>query len=205
MPALIANHQKAEVVAKLKKVYSVMNQAVTMSIANDTWTQPPTDKRYDNDALIEWMNTALVPYLNGAKIYDTNPNQQFNTNQDSYPTLILADGSALTFNNNNQIHMIYDINGSKGPNRAGRDWFYFFLDYELSDSEYRMKTGRHFYPAGWAYSNAGNPDEDLSDNYVYNDRDKMIKFCGEYANGASNTCALLIMYDGWQISKDYPW
>lgn len=207
MPALIANHQKTVVVTKLKKVYSVMNQAVTMSIANDTWTQPPTDKREDNVALAEWLNSALVPYLNGAKLYDNNPNQQYSpVNFNSRPTIILADGSALTFNNNNLIHVYYDINGRQGPNRGGRDWFRFFLDYNLKSN---TKAMGYFYPSGYAYSNSGNEEEEFKDIYVYNDRDKMIKYCGEYVknylNGISNTCALLIMYDGWQIKDDYPW
>ena len=31
------------------------------------WTEPPLNDRYNQDALNEWMNKALYPYLNDVK------------------------------------------------------------------------------------------------------------------------------------------
>ncbi len=199
IPVLITKYQKEQIVVRLKKTYTVMNQAVRMSIANDTWTQPPTDKRYDQAAMVEWLKTALIPYLNGAQVYDKNPIDQFPA---SYPAIVLADGSTLVLNNNAQIHVLYDLNGNKGPNKAGKDWFYFMLDYNLNTNTKQMG---YFYPSGYVFAKSSDDDENPHDNYIYGDRDKMIKFCGERANGYSNSCALLIMNDGWQIKDDYPW
>lgn len=168
-----------------------------MSKAEGTWTQPPTDKRYDNDVLIEWMEKALFPYFNGGVEVEKDHNNTIFANT---IRVRLKDGSWLYVNNNNLIHIFYDINGDKKTNKGGVDIFYFFLDYED-----KYKRGGNFYPSGYSYSKANNPDEGYVDNVVYGDREKMKKFCDTtYSSERSNTCALLIMHDGWKIKKDYP-
>ena len=202
IPTLMHNYKKKEIETKLKRVYSVMNQAVGLSIANGTWTQPPTDKRYDSDALHDWLKTALYPYLKVEDCYNSSKCKQYSEN---YPiTAILPDGSSLNFANNQQIHIYYSFNSSTTREDAkwGVDTFKFFLDY----SNTQNKLG-YFYPSG--YANAYTDDEavedgQLSDIAVYGDRDGMIKYCSSKYTDYGATCALLIMHDGWKISDDYP-
>lgn len=200
MPALIANHRKTEIETRLRKVYSAVNQAVNMSIANDTWTMPPTDKRWDNAVLEEWLQTALFQYLNKTEHFKSGELKHPLSDLQERPGIILADGTILWFNNNNQIFVSVDINGLKGPNKAGVDYFNFFLDYE--DSEHLG----NFYPSGYAHAKNDEDDEDFGDIYVYGDREKMKRYCSDkkLLDRLSGTCALLIMHDGWEISKDYP-
>lgn len=198
MPVLISNYRKTEIETRLKKVYSVINQAVYMSSANGTWTMPPTDQRGNNDALDEWLQSALFQYIRSVKHFEVGEfnHPLGNTNRSG---IILSDGTILWFNNNGQIFVFVDINGLKGPNKNGVDYFNFFLDYQSS------KLG-YFYPSGYAYAKKDENDDNYGDVYVYGDREKMKNYCSNgnllYTN--SNTCALLIMYDGWKISKDYP-
>ncbi len=193
LPGVMYRYRKTEIETRLKRVYSIMNQAVLQSIAKDTWSQPPTDKRYDNDALLEWMQIALLPYLNNVEIAK---NQTAPFLPSGRLRIKLNDGSTLYFDNNAQIHVNLDINGDKKPNKGGIDLFYFFLDFKNSGRGY-------FYPSGYAYSNLGHKDT-YTDNYVYGNREGMIKYCRSKVREAGNTCALLIMYDGWKIEKDYP-
>lgn len=198
IPTLIQNHKKTVIETRLKKAYSVINQAVNLSISNDTWIDPPLDKRYDDKVLNEWLQTSLFPYLNNVKLFSPNQiNHPLNTISSRYG-VILSDGTTITFHNNVQIHTYIDINGTKGPNRYGSDVFTFFLDYKNS-------RGRgYFYPSGYAWSQNGVDDGPYTDNYVYGDRDGMVKYCKKEYSSSQTTCALLIMHDGWKIPDDYP-
>ena len=188
MPTLMAHNKKVTIETRLKKSYSIMNQAVTLSIANGTWTRPPLDHRGDNILLKSWMDTALLPYLKHKEC----------ENVDGRICIQMPDGSRMYFHNNAQIHINYYINKVKHNGKRGIDIFYFFLDYEPT------KLG-YFYPSGYSYTNADNENGTFYDKYVYGNREDMIKFCKILSfNDESNTCALLIMHDGWEIKDDYP-
>ena len=201
IPTVITNYKKSQIEARLKKLYTVMNQAVLLSKAHDTWTQPPTDKRFDHEALNDWLQSALYPYLTDARPIQ-RPNIDHPVFDDSSnrfgPLVSLSDGTILDFKNIEQVHVYADINGLKGPNKSGVDIFYFFLDYEPSQRGY-------FYPAG--YFRKINDEGEYGEGYAYNNRDKMLENCKEDEHNKdfnNRTCALLIMHDGWQIKDDYP-
>ncbi|MDR1167662.1 MAG: type II secretion system GspH family protein [Heliobacteriaceae bacterium] len=75
-PALIQNYRKHAIEIKLKKVYSVMNQALKMSVAQngdyEGWfIDCGTDGHYPTcteQQAKEWLYTYLFPYLNYLKI-----------------------------------------------------------------------------------------------------------------------------------------
>lgn len=90
--------------------------------------------------------------------------------------------------------MIVDVNGKKKPNQLGRDLFIFFLNPENGS----------FVPSN--YICIINPEGVCFDTYATT-REDLKKLCG--AEGGShtpdtNSCAALIMYDGWEIKEDYP-
>ncbi len=209
IPTLINNYKKTQIVTKLKKVYTVMNQAVNLSKANDTWTEYPAAITNNNAAahpdMIKYLQTALIPYLNGATFpADVSyPNAALN----QLTKLVLNDGTLCFIRTHQQIHVYCDINGLKGPNKNGNDIFYFFLDYELSNTSKRTSGMGNFYPAGY-FQNLNTENNTISEGYAYKNRTKMLNYCKPTEPDSSvnkySTCALLIMYDGWQIKNDYP-
>lgn len=202
MPVLVGSSRKSEIESKLKKVYSVVNQAVNISMSDGRWTMPPTYYRYDNNLLNEWLQTALFKYLNKTESFRNSNefNHPLSNYMKDWPGIILSDGTILWFNNNAQIHVSVDINGTKGPNKQGVDLFNFFLDFE------DKRNLGNFYPSGYAFAKKEENADKFGDIYVYGNREKMIQYCSDkkLLYGNSGTCALLIMNDGWRVSEDYP-
>ena len=214
LPTLIQNHKKKEIVTRLEKTYSIMNQAINLSKANDTWGVIPLDKRWDAEALAEWFESAMLPYLKVAKYCGTStegackPAEQMMQSgvYGRFVTLIFPDGVKLYMTNNNRIHVYVDINANRKPNKGGKDIFIFSI---YNDEQYLRvrKTlsnmAGYFHPM--EYASNFNTDGTVVDNFAQN-REDMKKLCSEeYRNGSvDNTCALLIMHDGWKISDDYP-
>lgn len=157
MPSLIAEHRERETVAKLKKVYSTLQQAYILAIQehespeNWDWGNPG---KFESAAKIMDI---LIPYLSvnkscrdGRCFPDVTYRRLNGTNHTNYykgnniATFILNDGTALllysagvcTLNNNNpdgtkkdNCGFIYaDLNGKSLPNQFGKDIFGFVLD-----------------------------------------------------------------------------
>lgn len=134
MPTLIQNHRKHEIETRLKKVYSTMNQAIEMSIANDSWTP-----KQSGESDLQYWERALLPYLDGVKVNRSKRTHPYWKN--SWVPVELKDGSvfylASTF-------IGYDVNGAAGPNKGGIDMFRFRYTYEPKDSTYYKKAGDIF-------------------------------------------------------------
>lgn len=147
MPSLIQNYQEKATVTKLKKCYSLVSQAY-VSILND---EGGSDTLQAGDDLE--MMEKFGKYLKYQKTCGRNkgcfPNVTYKSvtgngySKWEYDTTdrsraILTDGTLLMFNksviteNENYIYaQIYvDINGFKGPNQLGRDFFYFYINPE---------------------------------------------------------------------------
>lgn len=102
-------------------------------------------------------------------------------------TVVLADGTILivmawhggaNVGDPNVIsHDIYvDLNGAKGPNVFGKDFFQFALD-----------PDKGVVPAG----------HNLNYTWITSSCNKI--------SGGGETCAAKLLRDGWQIKSDYPW
>ena len=209
LPTLIQNHKKKEIVTRLEKTYSIMNQAINLSKANDTWGVIPLDKRGDNEALADWLETALLPYLKVVKycrLSNEGACAEPNGLNEKYLSFIMSDGVKMYCDNNIRIHIYVDINGNKKPNKPGEDIFYFSIasdeDYLRWRKQYDNIVG-YFHPMEYAYA---TDDEDQFGDHFVTTREDMIKYCSsKYTTKTfATTCALLIMHDGWQISGDYP-
>ena len=147
MPSLIQNYQEKATVTKLKKCYSLVSQAY-VSILND---EGGSDTLQAGDDLE--MMEKFGKYLKYQKTCGRNkgcfPNVTYKSvtgngysKWEDYTTdrsrAILTDGTLIMFNksviteNENYIYaQIYvDINGFKGPNQLGRDFFYFYINPE---------------------------------------------------------------------------
>ncbi|MDR1327765.1 MAG: type II secretion system GspH family protein [Heliobacteriaceae bacterium] len=218
MPGLIANYQKQETVTRLKRAYSFLYQAYTLSEAyngtSDSWAYKGKT-RADG---IDFLDTYIFPYLKTTKICRTNNVECGFTYHESYKALngqpagmgnndaenvsvMLAGGTSINFivavsRIYNYLIVMVDVNGPKKPNVVGKDTFRFNLFFNGE---------RGFKPVGAgltrnALLNTGGVCENkltYPSSYA----------CNKNISGvaAGQLCSALIMLDGWQIKDDYPW
>lgn len=149
MPSLIQNYQEKATVTKLKKCYSLVSQAY-VSILND---EGGSDTLQAGDDLE--MMEKFGKYLKYQKTCGRNkgcfPNVTYKSvtgngygkwedDTTDRSRAILTDGTLIMFNKSamwgeNEGNYLYaqiyvDINGFKGPNQLGRDFFYFYISPE---------------------------------------------------------------------------
>lgn len=196
MPVLIENHKKKEVIVKLQKALSTLNQAYRLSYAENG------DIDYEEIQQIgvkQYFDKYWVPYINISEICTSYEMCGYNSIQPftflkgtpGYLTLVVTN-SRLTFytgdgflyiimvaSNNGDVtsadnRIFVDINGSKRPNQFGKDLFTFVKVPE-----------KGIMPYGY--------DKTLTE--INND-------CSKGKDG--NYCAAKIIRDSWQIKDDYP-
>ncbi len=206
IPTLVTKYQKKVVETRLKKFYSSMNQAITLSeIENGTsknWDYSLDGitffDKYIRDYIkinteqnqSEFLSDYTMTMLNGsscdAYVWCSQKNGIF---------VSLSDGVILGLVASPGLsHKIFvsDVNGYNKPNVVGKDIFIYAIE---------PKFGK-LYPYG--YKGGGIPTE------VYNDLDKKaltnpedLYACNLKRDGVF--CSGLIMYDNWEIKDDYPW
>ncbi len=186
MPVLISNYKKHEVVTKLKKFHSVMNQALKMSeIDNaefENWDASEL-KGWDGETLYTWYNKYFAPYFTSKEI-------------EKLPKGILVkltDGSEFVMYNGDDyiknLHIVYCIN-----HKACKD----YIDIngaDLLSHGLDGKTTFFFAPRQQGI-------------ITYHSGYKRDKLMNDVSYGCNSTlklhCAALIEADGWQIKEDYP-
>ena len=205
MPSLIANYQKQQIVAQLKREYNVVSNVLRAAQADNGDTE---NWELGNVGTIQsasdFADNYLLPYLTVLKKCGTDIfggcayeysylNGTPTSSLTNYTRFILNDGAMVfvaTESNPVFPKLIYiniDINGNKKPNKAGKDYFVFAVALETTEDMYKP-TGR---------LNASGQSQ-TRENILSN-----INGCSKNASGIY--CAALIIKDGWTISKDYPW
>ncbi len=150
IPVLINKYQEQVTVNKVKKFYSMINQALLMSIKDNGYID---EWQYSN---VTEFADYLKPYLKiikdcgtqsgclsiGKKIYLSGNGTTQSYDSGNYYRMILADNSYMwfrkSFNNNSCIDsdggwsnicglIFIDINGNKKPNTFGKDTFVFYI------------------------------------------------------------------------------
>ena len=156
LPTVINNAKERETVAKVKKFYSVMSQALLMSIGKhgyvDEWgfceeynaecaTQFVSNFRSELKVIRDCANNSNCIAQNGYKYLNGNSFSSNYGNGDLYYKMILNDGSYLWIRHNNSNTcknndastanvcglIWYDLNGAKLPNQLGKDIFVFYI------------------------------------------------------------------------------
>ena len=212
LPSLVGKYQKKVTVERLKKVYTVLSQAVLMSVkdheAIEYWNFELSSQ--------EFMDTYLKPYFQNIASEITSSDTAKNSKK-----YALADGTTFSgwmFKNpnpaNHDITTFYrlevDINGEQKPNLAGRDIFYYyifpiksnFFNGGQGNIAYKV-PGPGLYPDGYGYDRERlktdgwrgcdkRPGDETPDGGVNNEQ-------------AGAFCTALIMLDGWEIADDYRW
>ena len=191
IPTLMANHRKHVVETKLAKIYSVMNQAITMTNAEygeaSNWVIDcglSNNISCTQDNVKDWFMSTIGKNLDVVKI-ENNPNDE------KQILVYFKDGSILGISTYIR-DMAYFINSDAITNGVGgKNVFSFRYNPTVESSNqgaYDLKAT--FEPYAW---NWNGTREQLISGHSYS--------CG----GRYHTyCTKLIQYDGWKISKDYP-
>lgn len=211
LPSIIGKYQKKVTVERLKKVYTLISQAVALSVKEHE------ELEYWDFELgaQEFMDTYLSPHFQKVT-------SEKKTNNDRYSkTYVLPDSTTfygwMYKNSNPTVHdlttfyqITIDINGEQKPNQLGRDIFIFYL-FPMKRNVFNGGLGNlainvpraGLYPDGYGY------DRETLKNDTWRGCNRR---GDEEASGASNGyntvgsfCSALIMLDGWEIADDYKW
>ncbi len=189
MPSLIANYRKQEVSARLKKFYSMFNQAIQLSqIDNGTltdWSRSDNLKGEDDeeskvknfDEMSRFWNKYFAPYIKTLRIE--------NGSDIGKAKIYLADGSTILAWNGGCMSFAYDTNGDKKPNVSGKDIYHFHFCEKASIQNSFLGVNKAFGP----YSMIDATDRETALNICKN---------------KSNCAALLVLFDNFEFKKDYP-
>lgn len=148
MPSLIQNYQEKATVTKLKKCYSLVSQAY-VSILNDEGGSDTLQAGDDLEMMEKFgkylkyqktcgRNKGCFPNVT-YKSVTGNGYSKWEDDTTDRSRAILTDGTLIMFNKSamrvgeeNYLYaQIYvDINGFKGPNQLGKDFFYFYINPE---------------------------------------------------------------------------
>lgn len=199
LPALVGHYKKIETASRLKKFYSMMYQAISMSETVNgnvkDWIKPDTqhdeggnvDYEAQGKVSREFFMQYLAPYFKYVAINDgENTIKDDGTKSGTQTTVYLADGSSFAFNNGGCMDVVFDINGDKLPNSWGRDQFVFYFCLEESE---RLKRCGNFKKAFCTAKNGAATRQDALRN-------------------CANTpywCSSLLEFDGWEFKDDYPY
>ncbi|MCD7879341.1 MAG: type II secretion system GspH family protein [Candidatus Gastranaerophilales bacterium] len=145
VPTLMANHQKQETAAKLKKFYSTLSNAVRLAqIENSNFVKDSLiEYNRSGELSEEWWRENLGKYMPVTKTNKTYTRNGSNGASEDYSNVYaLNDGSliirAMVYGDG-VVALFYDTNGYKAPNWYGKDIFKFTmqqLDY--------AKEGQHW-------------------------------------------------------------
>ena len=149
MPSLIQNYQEKATVTKLKKCYSLVSQAY-VSILNDEGGSDTLQAGDDLEMMEKFgkylkyqktcgRNKGCFPNVTYKSVTGNGYNKWEDDTTDR-SRAVLTDGTLIMFNKSamwrgNEGNYLYaqiyvDINGFKGPNQLGRDFFYFYINPE---------------------------------------------------------------------------
>ena len=205
IPSLIADHRRDVTETRLKKFYSIMNQAILQSINDNgeptAWSYF-VDDAYDDDGNIinQSDNTDasfqkyLAPYLKiiGKKEVKDNTGER-------RILYFLADGSSFAFAKyENRDIQFYPKNGEKCMQKAALNSqgvcafsFTFYPISKATDWKYHYNKGMESTLYRW----------DGTEEKLYNDN---IRGCNNIAGTNATYCTAIIQRNGWKVPKDYP-
>ncbi len=141
LPILIQNHNEKATVTKVQKMYSVLQNAYNLYLAEENPVVSPEFSADGASTVASWF----IPYLNVAKdcgttnegecvfygLYKNKDGGNHNNfaADNHYYKILLNDGSPLLFKGSGSSNVLgsifYDVNGKNPPNQFGYDLFTF--------------------------------------------------------------------------------
>ena len=182
IPSIITKFKRQSAEVKLKKFYSVMNQAIQMSIAEHGDIYIDNENREDSnnsDYITTWYKEYLTKYIKTIK------SEKIGTD---YYEAIFADGSSFN-----------SYMSATGPNRYSALYIFYCLNYNICQlGKYSGKD--HFL---FVY----DPTKKMvTPIYSGNNINQLKDRCyNATIEGYRWHCAALIEANGWKIPNDYPY
>ena len=217
MPSLIVNYQKKQTVTQLKKAYSELYQAIKVSEKDYGTIEGWSLDGNLQEQIEDFSSNYLFPNIKILKSCIPSSNECWadnvlslggveplydNPKNGARASFIAASGYTVYY----WLHgtggwFWVDINGLKKPNTIGKDIFVLYLTFSQTTSNACPEGTLNrvgFFPLG-ASCEAIKDRASLLDgsNYACK-KNSSLKTAGAY-------CGALIMFDGWEIKKDYPW
>lgn len=199
MPALIQKHRRQVAETRLKKFYSVMNQAITLSEVDNGdvkyWDTQPKGFETDNDGnsdltkpkIEPWFNKYLRPYLKEVKVeYSKASEGRVAVYFNDGSLVMISDPTWLFFiNANDYKEKFYEELESMSFSRPGGTKMFTFSFTPA------LKPALRAY-ADWVVTN---------ETTLKNDS---LQGCYKGSAKEHAYCSTLIKRNGWTIPKDYP-
>ena len=207
MPSLIANYRSKVAVTQLKKMYSIMSQAMLFTVQKDgDYSSLYEVQDKNNQSIQNWYNTNLKPYLkitnecfNKAGCWADTGTKTLNGGTPSWDKNAVGIGSNIVVFNTIDGYAVsldaYDDDGSYwGVTVPNKQYVAMYVDVNVKirpnvigkDTFVFVFSERGFVPAG----------KDKTDNQVNAD-------CSKTGNGYF--CFEKIMRNGWKIDKENLW
>lgn len=197
MPSLVANYEKKRTATAVKKAYSELSQALKLAEVDygdmEYWDYPDG---YDVEENKAFVNRYITPYYKGVTMLQDGSVPGWTTISTTGINFISSNGTIFSGkpNNSKAFFVLVDINGFKRPNKMGTDIFYF-----------ATSTGK-LMPDGWE---DGLTREMILNGYSHNGQTYTCKTArsenDDATMNARHACTSLLMIDGWEFKKDYPW
>lgn len=197
MPSLVANYEKKRTATAVKKAYSELSQALKLAEVDygdmEYWDYPDG---YDVEENKAFVNRYITPYYKGVTMLQDGSVPGWTTISPTGINFISSNGTIFSGkpNNSKAFFVLVDINGFKRPNKMGTDIFYF-----------ATSTGK-LMPDGWE---DGLTREMILNGYSHNGQTYTCKTARSENDDATmlarHACTSLLMIDGWEFKKDYPW
>ena len=198
MPALIQQQHKLVVETRLKKFYSVINQAITMSERDNG------DKLYwtpsDSDDLWNLYLKKYIKYVKEEDYYYGRPRK----------VVYFADGSVVVVD----VYYSTNADGSVNEKTTGGHFLFFPFakDFKptLSETEFANLYSKKLFSFGFWPNTEGDIWKQHYNKGVEpykvrwdGDADKLKEKC--YDGTELQWCTAVIQYNNWEIPKDYPY
>ncbi len=202
IPTLITNYQKYITVQQLRVAYKMFSEVLEQAKADNDGVLLLTEETRNENLYGSnggFSKAYIQPYIRktdkvkkGYNISNAAKNRSFLANNSvpvcttkgfCYWISINQSNGVPTSTMVHSVSIIIDLNGPKGPNRAGRDVFLFYYDVKNSKTIEKFKS------------------------YLDTSRETLKGYCNSNSDSSWNgaNCAFLIIKDDWKISPDYPW
>lgn len=214
LPALITKYEKKVNVTRAKQAFSILSQAIKLSEVENGeakyWDgNLSPDKGVKNTEL--FLKKYILPYMNkpvycGEGLGDDVYNKCGATISVAGQSYLLANGISAAFVSKGSrdvgveseiMYIIIDTNGPKRPNKLGSDKFYFVLN-----------PNKGLIPLGGG-NNLNREDILKGVNISTDGHNEFISCKHSKSDGNDDNyrhgCTLLLMMDGWEFKKDYPY
>ncbi|MBP3925125.1 type II secretion system protein, partial [bacterium] len=199
LPAVIGNYQKQQTVSKVKKAYTMLNQALRLSeVDNGEYEYWDSFYKKGNDGALKYIEKYWLPYFKVVKICNT------------YQECGYSKLAPFKYLNGQPSTMTFTAPSLRVPFITSDGILYaFFVAKGHTSSDGTISS----IAAGDIYidiNGSKGPNQYGKDVFFFEVSNHKItanesKTSDCLRTGIGWTCAAKIMMDGWQIKDDYPW